>query len=438
MKLVYESRLPDGWTEKPLGELVQLRRGYTWTKEDEVDRPDSDTVPVIRIPNIQKELDLSDLLHLRNVSPERLGSSAVTKGWILFVGSNGTQNRIGDSVLVDADRPMVFASFLMGMTSKDNDELLPEYLARWLRLPIVHEWFSKTSQQTTGLANFSWSAVKRLPVRFPADVYEQRRVAAALKFADDAITSTRDELKAFYEVKRSLMSCLFSTGIPGRHSGFRETRIGAVPDSWDVKKVKEVLTGRPINGYSPQSSPEPPGTKTVNVSCVRNGECDLSKVTYVDIDDAVVETLQVHQEDFFVLRGNGNRDYIGIGGLVRENISEPMIYSDLLFRMQFDEDQVVSRFVPYLWQTTKFLHRLQAKAKSGSGLWKIGKRDIENELIPVPPKPEQGEIVEAIEAAISTCFATERKLASLQNTQKSLLQELMTGRIRISEGVVDG
>lgn len=156
MKLEYETPLPDGWVQKPLGELVRLRRGYTWTKEDEVERPGHDTVPVIRIPNIQDQLDLSNLLHLRNVPPERLESSAVTKGWVLFVGSNGTQNRIGDSVLINEDRPMVFASFLMGITSKNADELMPEFLARWLRIPIVHEWFSKTSQQTTGLANFSW------------------------------------------------------------------------------------------------------------------------------------------------------------------------------------------------------------------------------------------------------------------------------------------
>jgi restriction endonuclease S subunit len=139
-------------------------------------------------------LDLSDLIHLRNVSPEALERAAVTKNWLLFVGSNGTQNRIGDSVLIEEDRPMVFASFLMGIRPKDQNELSSEFFAYWMRLHLVHEIFSKTSQQTTGLANFSWGAVKRLLVRFPGCVGEQLRIAKALKLADDAIYAAQAEI----------------------------------------------------------------------------------------------------------------------------------------------------------------------------------------------------------------------------------------------------
>ena len=176
----------------PLAKVVITRRGYTWEKADEVERAEPDTVPVIRIPNVQDTLDLADLIHLRNVSLEAIEKAAVSKGWILFVGSNGTQNRIGDSVLIEEDRPMVFASFLVGIQPKEQDQLRSEFFAHWMRLHPVHEIFSKTSQQTTGLANFSWGAVKRLPVRFPTCIEEQKRIATTLKVADDAIQKARD------------------------------------------------------------------------------------------------------------------------------------------------------------------------------------------------------------------------------------------------------
>jgi hypothetical protein len=177
MKAIYDTPLPEGWSEEPLANLVVTRRGYTWEKADEADSAHVDTVPVIRIPNVQDTLDLTDLVHLRNVSPEALQKAAVTKDWLLFVGSNGTQDRIGDSVLIEEDRPMVFASFLMGIQPKDQARLRSDFFAYWMRLHLVHEIFSKTSQQTTGLANFSWGAVKTLPVRFPYSVDEQRRIA---------------------------------------------------------------------------------------------------------------------------------------------------------------------------------------------------------------------------------------------------------------------
>ena len=123
MKAIYDTPLPDGWVEEPLASVVVNRRGYTWEKGDEVGRAESDTIPVIRIPNVQDTLDLADLLHLRNVAPEAIEKAAVTKGWLLFVGSNGTQDRIGDSVLIEEDCPMVFASFLVGIQPKDRKRL---------------------------------------------------------------------------------------------------------------------------------------------------------------------------------------------------------------------------------------------------------------------------------------------------------------------------
>lgn len=225
MKAIYDTPLPDGWSEEPLAKVVVTRRGYTWEKADEVERAESDTVPVIRIPNVQETLDLQDLLHLRNVSPEAVERAAVTKDWLLFVGSNGTQNRIGDSVLMEEDRPMVFASFLVGIQPRDQRQLRSDYFAHWMRLHLVHEIFSKTSQQTTGLANFSWGAVKRLPVRFPTCAEEQRRIAAALKLADGAIQKAHAELEAARQLTRSLTHHVFENGIPAT-SDKQSTKLG--------------------------------------------------------------------------------------------------------------------------------------------------------------------------------------------------------------------
>jgi type I restriction enzyme, S subunit len=270
MKAIYDSPLPIDWVEEPLAKVVVTRRGYTWEKADEVERAEMDTIPVIRIPNVQDMLDLTNLIHLRNVSPEAIEKASVTKDWLLFVGSNGTQDRIGDSVLIEEDRPMVFASFLVGIQPKDQCKLRSDFFANWMRLHLVHEIFSKTSQQTTGLANFSWGAVKRLPVRFPACVGEQRRIAAALKLADDAINMARTVLDAMRELKRSLMLSLFVIGMPGRHLEFHETKHGPIPEGWFIKTIRSVLLGQPISGISPQSSPEPPGTPILNVSCVKD------------------------------------------------------------------------------------------------------------------------------------------------------------------------
>jgi len=187
MRPVYDNDLPTGWEQRELRSVSIRKRGHTWEKEQESQKESHDTVPVIRIPNIGERLDLSDLLHLRGVTEEALKESAVSKDWILFVGSNGNPNRIGDSVLIEENRKMVFASFLMGIAAKNPAELLPSFLSLWLKIHNVHETFSKTSQQTTGLANFCWGAVKKLPVRFPKQPDEQRAIVDMVRLANAAI-----------------------------------------------------------------------------------------------------------------------------------------------------------------------------------------------------------------------------------------------------------
>jgi type I restriction enzyme S subunit len=291
----------------------------------------------------------------------------------------------------------------------------------------------RVQQQSTQMRNLNWRDYQRLLLPRP-EIQEQRRAAAALELAADAMQKARAELHATQELKRSLMSSLFIDGIERHRTGWQQTRLGRIPASWRIKRVKDVLVGKPSTGYSPQSNPEPPGTRTLNVACIRNGECDIGKATYVDVDAAVIKTLQVGQNDFFVLRGNGNRDFIGIGGVVRAEITERMIYSDLLFRLRLRGSDVVPLFIPYLWQTHAFLHRLQSKAKSGSGLWKIGRRDIENEIIALPGIDEQREIVELIESATAAYDLAQRKVEALLSVKDSLLRKLLSGEIRIPAG----
>ena len=189
---IYSRPIPEGWKEVELRSAVELKRGYSWSKEQEILKPEAGAVPVIRILNVQEKLILHPLLYLRGLSEQDVKQNAVSKGWILFVASNGNEDRIGDSALIEEDMQMVFASFLMAIKPKDTSELLPEFLALWMRLHWVHEIFSKTAQKGSGLGNFSWGAVKRLPLRYPSPDVQKKivsAIAAASRYVE--LTSAR-------------------------------------------------------------------------------------------------------------------------------------------------------------------------------------------------------------------------------------------------------
>jgi len=193
MHWIYDTPLQKGWCETPLGKLVQTKRGCSWSKEQEREQPSATSIPVIRIPNIQKRLVLDDVLYLEDIGVAHRVTSAVTKGWTLMVASNGNPKRIGDAVLIEEDREMVFASFLFALRPNNGESrITDEFLARWLRLHRVHEFISETSQMTTGLANLSWNACRKLPLRFPECLMEQARITDALA----AAAAQTDAMKA--------------------------------------------------------------------------------------------------------------------------------------------------------------------------------------------------------------------------------------------------
>lgn len=432
MHWIYDNPLPDGWSEERLDALVTTKRGCSWAKEEEREQPGSATIPVIRIPNIKKRLDLSDLLHIEGVTNEQKESSAVTKGWTLMVGSNGNPKRIGDSVLMEEDREMVFASFLIALRPKPSPiKITDEFLACWLRMHRVHEFVSETSQMTTGLANIAWSACRKLPVRFPTDTAEQSDIAEALKVADDQIHAIDMQMRKAERVKKSLLQTLFVCGLPGTKVSTTHSKIGPVPSHWAFQRIGKTFREPPFSGVSPESRPNPPGIPILNVSCVNDGECTLSNITYVDLDEATVKANSALKGDFFVLRGNGNRDYVGTGGWLRVEPPEECVFSDKLIRLRFDKDRVEDGFFPYLWQSRDFQIRLQSKAQSGSGLWMMTKRDISREWVALPPKHEQIEMIGILNSATECISALQNQLIAARRVKQSLLQNLLTGKIRL-------
>ena len=80
------------------------------------------------------------------------------------------------------------------------------------------------------------------------------------------------------------------------------------------------------------------------------------------------------------------------------------------------------------------MQRLQAKAKTGSGLWKIGQRDIKHHLVPVPPKPQQRSIVAVLDAVQAAESAIRDQTEQLERFRRALLQNVLTGRVTLREG----
>ena len=65
----------------------------------------------------------------------------------------------------------------------------------------------------------------------------------------------------------------------------------------------------------------------------------------------------------------------------------------------------------------------------------ISRRDSVKERILFPPRDEQAEIIQILEPIRETHTALETKLQALREIKKSLLQNLLTGKIRLKADI---
>lgn len=435
MHTIYENDVPSGWIEEQLGSLVATKRGCSWSKDQERSVPGERTTPVIRIPNIQNGLDLHDLLHLEGVTEDQRAASAVNKGWTLMVGSNGNPRRIGDSVFMQEDREMVFASFLLALRPKPGSRgLTEEFLSWWFNIHRVHEFISTTSQMTTGLANISWSACRKLPVRFPSDPAEQARIAEALKDADDHIRAIEEQIRKAERVKKALIEQGTSLGLNVRASVRTFTRYRyafTCNAGWDQVELRR-LKPQIDYGTNQASNDQRLGVPVIAIPQVLTSRFALSELPFADVSAQKKDSLSLQPHDVLLVRTNGNPSYIGRSTVIPEGVLNTLtIFASYLIRVRVDEKRMRGAFLNYVLQSQSGRRQSNCLANTSAGNFNLGARALSKFILPLPPLEEQDEIVSAINAADDLVLSLQEQARLARRVKQSLLQNLLTGRTRL-------
>lgn len=266
---------------------------------------------------------------------------------------------------------------------------------------------------------------------------EQRRIAAVLKLADDAIAKARAEIEATRELKRSFATETLEHGLLENCSDLVKTKHWSYPRAWDLVCVKQLLTGMDV-GSSPmcESDPAKPGQWGVlKVSAVSWDRFEEMENKALPASNAIDLEAEVKLGDIVVSRAN-TTELCGAIHRVK-SLYTRLLLCDKTWRLHPKDD------VNPDWLVAVLKHRnarkqIQANATGTSDSMKnIAKRDFRNVVVPKPPKAEQAQIAESLNVFDSKIEADVKVLEVLLEVKKSLLQNLLTGKIRLPEGVAD-
>jgi len=214
--------IPEEWEVVNLTEVMDLRRGVSWRKE-EANR-DGIGTPVIGIPNIKENgsIDFADTYFLnKNIPEERL----LRTNDIVFVGSSGSIRNIGRNVLIREipQNTFTYASFtfLGRVRSMKGDS---EYLFYLLNSRVVD--FTKYARRASdGKYNFQLTQFKneqKIPL---PPLSTQQKIASMLSAIDEKIEAEENKEKALDDLFNTLLHDLMTAKIRVNHLDLDEIEL---------------------------------------------------------------------------------------------------------------------------------------------------------------------------------------------------------------------
>lgn len=170
---------PRGWERVPLDELGEVQGGLQLSEKR---RQLEYKVPYLRVANVYRStLDLSEIKMI-GVTETEFERIQLKTGDVLIVEGHGNINEIGRSAIWDGSIPnCVHQNHLIRVRA--NRKLLENvYLDRYINGPFGRNFFTDSSNTTSGLNTISTGTVKRLPVALPPLPLQQKFAQVVQKY----------------------------------------------------------------------------------------------------------------------------------------------------------------------------------------------------------------------------------------------------------------
>ena len=365
-------------------------------------------------------------MHGRDLARYRLAlrDHIVADPMLLWDGSIGIQ-RVVDAGLVSPDYRVYQP------TTNADPSFLAYYVRSALALPHYQGGARGTNVRRNRIAR---SDFLRIPLRLPP-LGEQRKIAAILSAVDDAIEATQAVIDQLQVVKKAMMAEFLTRGLPRRHTRFKRTEIGEVPEDWIIAQIDALgPPGEPCVRSGPFGSSmktndfRRSGTPVLTIQSLGEGVVQAEGLFYVD--DAKTKELadyRVRANDLVFSRVADIGRCVAIGK--RE---EGWLISPNLSRIRLHRDRADAAFVMYAL-TAESPVRRQIEARTGNaGRAVISSTVLKSVAIALPGLPEQQLIVASAREIEARLAAEQEHIAGVRAAKKALMAVLLTGEVRVS------
>ena len=395
-----ETTIPQEWG---FDEIEEHAQQIIYPQRDKPTRFDGD-IPWIRIEDLDGKY-VSDSTEDRYVSEELIDEMNLRT----FPKNTVMCSCSGDmGVCAITERRLLSNQTFAGIVTEESIE--NEYL--YYTLENLDDDLQRMSTGTT-IPYLSSDKLREFPIPVPP-LPEQRRIAAVLSTVDEEIRKTEEIIETTEELRVGLRQELFHEGYFD-HETTEKGTIGETPAGWDIERLDEVadvtMGTSPKSEYYNEDGDGLPFFQANNEFGYRNPThdrwCSNPKKTAEDGDVLVT------------MRGT----YVGQVNIATE---ECCIGRGLAAVSAKEVDQ------EYLFHQLDQREAYVKSIASGSTFDSINSSELRSLLVQVPPEEEQKKIANTLRSLQMKYMAEQEKKQKLQELKRALMQDLLTGDVRVS------
>lgn len=395
---------PEDWEERRLGDLFKQRK--------EKNRPD---LPLLAVTGAGGVVPRDSLERRDTSNADKSKYLRVCEGDIAYNTMRMWQGVSG----LSPHEGIVSPAYTICQPVNDVSS---SYMSQLFKLPELIQVFHRNSQglvdDTLNLKfeNFS-------PIRIPVPpLPEQQKIAAILSSVDDVIEKKRAQIDKLKDLKTGMMQELLTKGIG--HTAFKDSPVGRIPEGWLIREVQEILDGIiDYRGKSPPKSEK--GIPLITAKNIRQG--------YIDAEPR--EFIFEEQYDSWMVRGTPKEGDVFITTEAPlGNVAKVPGYKFAIGQRVLalcPSASVDTDYLLYVMQSQYFREQLDLQS-TGSTVAGIKQSTFRKILLAIPPLEEQKEIVKPMNALVEREESSIKKLDSLLKLKKALMQDLLTGKVRVN------
>ncbi len=412
-KLTEVGVIPEDWEVTPLGEIAPIATGSTPPTRDLTNYGDEFLfVSPVDLGSSRHISRTEKMLSQKGFSISR----PFTKGAVLFVCIGSTIGKCGIASETLTSNQQINAILPSERVSSDY-----LYYAVSTVAPKIRSLAGEQAVPIVNKTQFSSTAIPLPPTKA-----EQEAITEALSDADALIESLEQLIAKKRHLKQGTMQELLTgkNRLPGFkvRSGLKQTDVGQIPEDWEVKQLQEI--GECLIGltYTPTDVADD-GVLVLRSSNIHQGSLTFDDNVFVQM--LVPDRVMVRPGDILICVRNGSRDLIGKSAQIDES-AEGMAFGAFMavFRTP------LHRLVYHLFQAEVL--RRQIGEHLGATINQITNKSLHSFRIPLPPTTsEQNAIATILGEMDADLTALEAKLAKARQVKQGMMQELLTGRIRL-------